>query len=277
MPWDEFDGGGPPRQPPTPATPPAPPTAGQQQQGVETQQTAAQRAGYHGETRESGSDPNRGEKHWDPAWEKRMRNLLGDESVGGEGDLYDPKHREWLNRQARKKRGESAGAGGAAAGEEATQPLEEAAAEAPTPTPQGQLPVAQGGATQWANINAGEQLGGLFPERQVPGGDQERAMPGGNMDKDRQGPASEDLTTTGAWTSEDQARQEGAATERPATGTGGTGGAGGGTWSQPAAGEQRIALAEGQWTGPTPDKNVRQPTEQWPTPSLPPLYYTGGM
>jgi hypothetical protein len=109
------------------ATPP--PTA------PDAPQSAAEAAGYTGERRDESTYGGEGyDKDWDPAWERRMRKLLGDEMVGNPKALFDPKHRAWLRRQAKKKRAETK-TGEASTGEE-----EE---EAETPTTGGVDPAGQ--------------------------------------------------------------------------------------------------------------------------------------
>lgn len=268
-----------PYEPPDPPNPPAPvqPEA----------QTAAQKAGYWGETKESGSDPTRGEKHWDPQWEKRARKILGSDVVGGLGDLYDPEHRKQLNRMLRAKKGKG--------GKAAAAPVEEVAEVTDTGVEEsdgGLKPVAQGGRKQWEDIEAGQQLGGLFPERRVPGDEGREAMPGGNMDEDRTDPDAVGTPAgeyqTGLWSDEDQARAQDA--QRGTAGGTETGDqAQTGFWGpedQARAGEsgdvtaedQRAALDTGLWTGPEAGgEGVRLPTEDWPPRKIPVTFYTGGM
>jgi hypothetical protein len=279
-----YNGGGG-GEPPAPPQPPAPqPPPQQQAEAPAPQQTAAQQAGYFGETKESGSDPTRGEKHWDPQWEKRARKILGSDVVGGLGDLYDPEHRKQLNRMLRAAKGKGK------KGKDATVPVEEAAdvPEAAGGADDGG-PVGQGSREQYEDITAGQQLGDLFPTRQVPGGD--RPVPGGNIEKDygQPGAGPSDQLQTGFWSPEDQARSD--AADR--------GGASGGPTGDPyqtglwtpedearqqgagqTAGGQAEALQTGLWEGPPADpggSNVREATQPWPPPSLQPTFYTGGM
>ncbi|NIN66103.1 MAG: hypothetical protein GTO63_15695 [Anaerolineae bacterium] len=270
-----------PYEPPDPPNPSAP----EQPEA----KTAAQKAGYWGETKESGSDPTRGEKHWDPQWEKRARKILGSDTVGSLGDLYDPQHRRWLNKQLRKAKGKGKEAAAAAA------PVEEVADTGVEESDGGLKPTAQGGRKQWEDISAGEQLGSLFPERRVPGEEPgDEAMPGGNMadesrvDPDAPGTAG-DQYQTGLWSEEDQSRVQDA--QRGTAGGTDTGEQlQTGLWGpedQARAGEtgdvtaedQRSSLADtGLWTGPEAGGDgVRLPTEDWPPRRLPVTFYTGGM
>jgi hypothetical protein len=254
------------------------------------EQTAAQKAGYHGETKESGSDPRRGKKQWDPAWERRMRKLLGDK-VGDAGDLYDPKHRQWLNKQARKQKGakgEVAPTGEEAPPEEAVTPEEEATTG---------LPVAQGSADQLRGLEDGGPKFDM-PGRRVPGdGGGDQPLPMGPEEQERlrgmQDPTEQ--MQTGLWTDEDQRRQD-EATRRP--------GAGGpedqlqtGLWTpedeaRSRAADQGQALEgdirqEPYLTGAgvaPPDypkasggTKYAQVATPWPPPPIQPTYYTGGM
>lgn len=264
--------------PPKPPTPPAPPAAGEQAAAVE--QTAAQKAGWEGDTKESGSDPNRGDKQWDPQWEKRMRAKLGDK-VGSLGDLYDPKHRQWLNKQARKQKGGGGGAEEVAPTGEETPVEEEVTPENEATTG---LPVAQGSADQLKGL---ETPAWGMPERQVPGGDKTAEM---------QDPTSQ--METGLWTPEDEARQAGGATrdgqqEQMQTGLwtpedearasaadqaeGLDGGAGGGTAPTGEMFVTNAGIAPPEYPKPNTGSKFAQPTSPWPPPPVQPTYYTGGM
>lgn len=278
MPYEGYE----PPAPPQPPKPPQPPA-----EAPQPELTAAQQAGFFGETKESGSDPTRGEKHWDPQWEKRARKILGSDVVGGLGDLYDPEHRRWLNKQLRKAKGKGKGKDKAA-----TQPVEEAAdvPEAAGGADDGG-PVAQGSADQYKDLTAGTQLGHLFPERQVPGGDQDQAMPGGNIDKDQEGRQDGRRAGSGEWY--DTGTEYG---DRGGAGPAGdqTGGAGEpyqtGVWTpedearsrDATAGTQSEAFDTGLWTGPSAggdpgQSTTRLPSRPWPPDKYPTNYYTGGM
>ncbi len=266
-------------EPPTPPQPPAPPAAGQQAAAL----TPAQKAGYYGETKESGSDPTRGEKHWDPQWEKRARKLLGSEAVGGLGDLYDPEHRRRINKMMRKaKRKAKDKAAAKPATEEPTAEPETGGAE---PAPTGQKPVGQGTATQIGGRELGGDIDWSMPTRQVPG--EEPTEPGVETPGEAlPGPGDQDAGApsagfpggqTGLWGPEDQARageQAGGLDEIALPG--GNMAAG----SQDQAGREFVTNA-----GPIPvdypqvpsGGNMAQPTSPWPPPPVQPTFYTGGM
>lgn len=260
----ERDGG---PEPPRPPRPPAPPPAGQQA-------PAAQQA-------EAVQD-------WDDPWERRARKLLGGENVGTAEDLADPEHRKWLRRKMRKaKRGRQAAT---ATATEEVAPEEEGSTEPEVePGTEPNLPTAQGSAGQLeGKYPASDQLAGMFPTRDVPGGGDRGDQPGG----------PQDLIETGLWTPEDQARQDEA--NRP---TANFPGGQTGLWTpedeaRSRAGEQGGALQPPGGAGtaptgehyltnagpappeyPTPNtgSNFAQPTTPWPPPPVQPTYYTGGM
>lgn len=101
-------------------------------------QDAAAAAGYTGERVDESTYGGAGyDKDWDPAWERRMRKLLGDEMVGDAKALFDPKHRRWLNKQAKKQRAETKTEG---TGETEAPVTEQAQTGGVDPGPGGEVP-----------------------------------------------------------------------------------------------------------------------------------------
>ena len=275
-------------EPPNPAQPPAPPTAGQQAEAL----TAAQKAGYYGETKESGSDPTRGEKHWDPQWEKRARKILGSEAVGGLGDLYDPEHRKRLNRMLRAQRRGKGKAAAKPVEEAAPTQTPEEATETGAETPKTGLPTAQGSAGQLREKLPGNQIDWEMPGRRVPGEDRGGWEPGRPVEGIRGEPwdtgteypgggpsAAGPGYQTGLWTPEDEARA------RAADQAGGLdegfmpgGNMAGGT--QQGREDQYVTNAgilPADYPQLPKGGDIKQPTTPWPPPVVQPTFYTGGM
>lgn len=74
---------------------------------------AAARAGYTGERVDNSTYGGESyDKDWDPAWERRARELLGDEVVGGDKELFSPAHRRRINKLMGKKKREQRAAAG---------------------------------------------------------------------------------------------------------------------------------------------------------------------